>query len=109
MVRAPRIAETGIDPQGAATRSAFGAISCTLFTGFSEVNCSALAKFGPAEGAAAKEAALPVIARELHPLTVADDSKFLSTLQTPKRNFPPVSQLPLGEASSGAVDKSLAP
>lgn len=69
--------------------TAFGAISCTLFTGASEVNCSALAKFGPAEGTAAKAEALPVIALELGPLTVADDSKFLSTLQNAERNLPP--------------------
>ena len=37
---------------------------------------------------AAKAAALPVIALELDPLTVTEDSKFLSTLQNAERNLP---------------------
>ncbi|HKB98970.1 MAG TPA: hypothetical protein VKD23_09310 [Terriglobales bacterium] len=39
--------------------------------------------------AAATVAALPVIALELDPLTVADDSKFLTTLQKDEANLPP--------------------
>jgi len=34
-------------------------------------------------------AALPVIALELDPLTVTDDSKFLSILQNDEMNLPP--------------------
>ena len=42
-----------------------------------------------AAAVAARAAPLPVIALELDPLTVADDSKFLSTLQNAERNLPP--------------------
>jgi 5-methylthioadenosine/S-adenosylhomocysteine deaminase len=43
----------------------------------------------PAAAAEASAGALPVIALELDPLTVADDSKFLSTLQDAEKNLPP--------------------
>ena len=42
-----------------------------------------------AAAVAARAAPLPVIALELDRLTVADDSKFLSTLQNAERNLPP--------------------
>jgi hypothetical protein len=42
-----------------------------------------------AAAAAVMAASLPVIALELDPLTVVDDSKFLSTLQNAERNLPP--------------------
>jgi hypothetical protein len=43
----------------------------------------------PAGAAESMAAALPVIALELDPLTVTDDSKFLPTLQNGETNLPP--------------------
>jgi hypothetical protein len=43
----------------------------------------------PVAAVEATAAVLPVIALELDPLTVADDSKFLSILQNDEMNLPP--------------------